>query len=172
MDGWSDTVELSSGSKPVNLGVHKVLKLVMADRAFVWQVHGPQTHSVKGLPTTGRRSGWLQCYSWWGCWAQSDHGWSAFVVHEGQIDELFVQLEIHQKHAYPSDLLVFFVACEQVMIALNSFFILAKRNLAARIIRDDFVLGLAVRPVGAALSHQGELRSVSMTCLWANDWCF
>lgn len=46
------------------------------------------------------------------------------------------------------------------MIALNSFFILAKRNLAARIIRDDFVLGLAVRPVGAALSHQGELRSV------------
>ena len=76
-----------------------------------------------------------------------------------------MQLEIHQKHAYPSDLLVFFVACEQVMIALNSFFILAKRNLAARIIRDDFVVGLAIRTVGAALSHQGELRSVSMTCL-------
>ena len=76
-----------------------------------------------------------------------------------------MQLEIHQKHAYPLDLPVFFGAGEQVMIALNSFFILAKRNLAARIIRDDFVLGLAVGTVGAALAHQGELRSVSMTCL-------
>ena len=76
-----------------------------------------------------------------------------------------MQLEIHQKHAYPSDLLVLVVACEQVTIALNSFFILAKRNLAARIIRDDFVVGLAVRTVGVALSHQGELRSVSMTRL-------
>ena len=27
-------MELGSGSKPVNLGVHKVLKLVMADRDF------------------------------------------------------------------------------------------------------------------------------------------
>ena len=32
---------------------------------FVWQVHEPQTRTVKALPTTGRRSGWLQCYSWW-----------------------------------------------------------------------------------------------------------
>lgn len=57
MDGRSDTVELGSGSKPVYLCVHEVLKLVMADRDFSLLVHGLKTRTLKVFPTTGRRSG-------------------------------------------------------------------------------------------------------------------